>query len=86
MKKLNGAIIVNLAGGLGNQMFQYAAGRRLANVREAELLLYHTYSPVGHRVFMLDRLRVSYRLCTGKDAGGLRQPSRSRRRITVSVR
>jgi hypothetical protein len=32
-------IIVKLTGGLGNQMFQYAAGRRLAERHGAELLL-----------------------------------------------
>lgn len=32
-------IIVRLVGGLGNQMFQYAAGRRLAHVHQAELKL-----------------------------------------------
>jgi hypothetical protein len=32
-------IIVKLIGGLGNQLFQYAAGRRLAYVRKAQLKL-----------------------------------------------
>ena len=32
-------IIVKLLGGLGNQMFQYAAGRKLAHVRQVELKL-----------------------------------------------
>lgn len=32
-------VIVKLIGGLGNQLFQYAAGRRLAFVRRAELKL-----------------------------------------------
>src|SRR5512144_2583022 len=32
-------IIVKLSGGLGNQMFQYAAGRRLALVRSTTLKL-----------------------------------------------
>ena len=32
-------IIVRLMGGLGNQMFQYAAGRRLAHVRQVPLKL-----------------------------------------------
>lgn len=32
-------IVVRLCGGLGNQLFQYAAGRRLANARSAELML-----------------------------------------------
>src|SRR6266508_4636273 len=32
-------IIVKLTGGLGNQMFQYAAGRRLAHFRQTDLKL-----------------------------------------------
>jgi hypothetical protein len=32
-------ILVRLCGGLGNQLFQYAAGRRLAHARGAELVL-----------------------------------------------
>lgn len=32
-------IVVRLCGGLGNQLFQYAAGRRLANARCTELML-----------------------------------------------
>lgn len=32
-------IVVRLSGGLGNQLFQYAAGRRLAQRRQAELVL-----------------------------------------------
>jgi hypothetical protein len=36
-------IIVNLKGGLGNQMFQYAAGRRLAEIHKTELKLDHSF-------------------------------------------
>ena len=36
-------IIVKLMGGLGNQMFQYAAGRRLAHVHGTELRLDHSF-------------------------------------------
>ena len=32
-------IIVKLQGGLGNQMFQYAAGRQLATLNNTELIL-----------------------------------------------
>ena len=32
-------IIVKLSGGLGNQMFQYAAGRCLSEIHGVELLL-----------------------------------------------
>lgn len=36
-------IIVKLMGGLGNQMFQYALGRRLANLHNTELRLDHRF-------------------------------------------
>src|SRR4051812_36771472 len=39
----DGAIATLLMGGLGNQMFQYAAGRRLAIKRGAELVLDLSY-------------------------------------------
>jgi hypothetical protein len=41
-------IIVRLCGGLGNQLFQYAAGRRLSLERQAELVLdlsWYKYTP-----------------------------------------
>ena len=38
-------IIVTLMGGLGNQMFQYAAGRRLAHFRETELKMDLSWFP-----------------------------------------
>lgn len=40
-------IIVNLKGGLGNQMFQYAAGRRLAEACGTELKLDRTFLSKG---------------------------------------
>lgn len=36
---MKGLVVVHIMGGLGNQMFQYAAGRRLAYKRKAELKL-----------------------------------------------
>ncbi len=57
-------IIVRVKGGLGNQMFQYAAGLRLAQVRRVELKLdlsYYERPPRGStpRKFELDRLNIS---------------------------
>ena len=37
--KLNGVIVTRLEGGLGHQLFQYAAGRRLALARGVSLLI-----------------------------------------------
>ena len=54
-----GVIVVRMQGGLGNQMFGYAAGRRLALSREAPLVLDtswkvekgHAAKPFGLGVF-----------------------------------
>jgi hypothetical protein len=55
-------IRVNLAGGLGNQMFMYAAGRALAERTGGRLLLNRAAfrrDRVFKRVFLLDRFPVS---------------------------
>ncbi len=62
-------VIVNVIGGLGNQLFQYAAGRRLALKHNTELLLDSSgYGPVntdaatsaiGHRRLLLFDFRFS---------------------------
>lgn len=56
-------IIVKLMGGLGNQMFQYAAGRRLAHKHRTELRLDHSFLESGKQVatprdYELHHLRV----------------------------
>lgn len=58
-------IVVKLIGGLGNQMFQYAAGRALAQKHQTELLLDISWlnkDPEGHytkRRFELDAFNIS---------------------------
>jgi hypothetical protein len=57
-------IIVKLMGGLGNQMFQYAAARRLAWRHETELRLDLSFLESDQRVntpreFVLDKLRIN---------------------------
>ncbi len=57
-------IVVRVKGGLGNQMFQYAAGLRLARARQVELKLdlsYYERPPDGStpRKFELGRLNIS---------------------------
>lgn len=62
-------IIVRLSGGLGNQLFQYAAGRRLALKHGVELVLDLSYyrevqdraGKVAPRKFELDRFRIAAR-------------------------
>src|SRR5688572_7528026 len=82
-------IIVRMKGGLGNQLFQYAAGRRLAIHNDAELVIDdrtgferdHTY----RRKYMLDRFQIAGRLASHRDLlepfGRLR-----RRRVRLSSR
>jgi len=49
-------VITRLIGGLGNQMFQYAAVRRLAHVMEAELKLEISYFPINQHMVPIVRL------------------------------
>lgn len=55
-------IIVRLMGGLGNQMFQYAAGRRLAQVHKVPLCLDLSYFDHQTKFAPFDTHR-SYTLC-----------------------
>ncbi len=67
-------VIVRLTGGLGNQMFQYAAGRALADRLGAELLLdtrafehalaLHAYT---RRAYALAPFKLRARLATAAD-------------------
>ena len=70
-------------GGLGNQMFQYSTGRRLAERRGSELLLYLSkhYRKGTFRPFSLNRWAITARLASDKEAGGLARPSLTRRRL-----
>jgi len=53
-------IIMRLMGGLGNQMFQYALGRRLALDRNVPLKLYlNWYEKVDDRRYELDQLNIT---------------------------
>ena len=52
-------IVVRITGGLGNQMFQYALGRRLAEERNCRLLLDITHLDRDpHRRYRLDRYQT----------------------------
>jgi len=57
-------VIVRLSGGLGNQLFQYAAGRALVHARGARLLLDVSSYDNDHlgRQYRLDRFRTRARL------------------------
>jgi hypothetical protein len=59
------SVRVNVAGGLGNQMFMFAAGRALAARTESQLLVNasgFTRDYTYKRVFLLDRLPISARI------------------------
>ena len=75
-------VVAGITSGLGNQMFQYAAARRLAHVNGAELLLYiGKQRPGTHRVYGLHRFQTGGRIATAAEAGGLKRPGRMRRRL-----
>ena len=66
-------IVVRLCGGLGNQLFQYAAGRRLAYARQTELILdlrwyVHTPSVDTPRQFELDNYPIIARGANAREA------------------
>jgi len=61
-------LIVRLKGGLGNQLFCYAAARRLAMVNDAELVLDaitgFKYDHLYHRNYALGSFRIPVRMAT----------------------
>lgn len=62
-------IIVKLTGGLGNQLFQYAAGRSLSLRHNTELLIENSFylapsKKVTPRNYELDKFNINARLCT----------------------
>lgn len=73
-------IIVNLKGGLGNQMFQYALGRHLAVKNHTELKLttktLTAATAVGdiHRDFGLDAFALEQTMATDAEVATLKKP------------
>ncbi len=58
-------IIVRLRGGLGNQLFQYAAGKALAEHHRTELLVdLYTYSKHPYRKFELSKFNIDAKEAT----------------------
>ncbi|MEI6378640.1 MAG: alpha-1,2-fucosyltransferase [Candidatus Falkowbacteria bacterium] len=75
-------IVIKLAGGLGNQMFQYALGRHMSLINKTDLFFdlsffssKHNYAECDTRRFTLDNFRISGKEATGKQ---VRQLSTSR--------
>ncbi|MGA7324052.1 MAG: hypothetical protein WBX25_06130, partial [Rhodomicrobium sp.] len=83
MNSAGGYVVTAINGGLGNQMFQYAAGRRLAHINGKELLLYlgERYRPGSYRTYRLDRFQIAGRIATASEAGVLKKASRTRQRL-----
>jgi len=82
-------IIVELTGGLGNQMFQYAAGRALARRHNTTLKLdVSRYSaiPEGEtpREYQLDLLSISSERATDSDLANVSAPPKGIRRLWPS--
>jgi len=64
-------VVIRLVGGLGNQMFQYAAALALAMLQEKELLLdLSAFQAYQLRSYQLDRLRIPQDIYSGAALGG----------------
>ena len=72
-------IIVQLLGGLGNQMFQYAAGRSLAKSLGTHLKLdIFAYDPGLDRQFALDCFKMEYEIATKSEVRSLASSLKTR--------
>ncbi len=80
-------IVVRLLGGLGNQMFQYAAGRRAALVRQLPLVLDRSaFQPHSHRAYGLTGLQVEETFATPAQLREIHGPPRGPGRIGHRLR
>jgi hypothetical protein len=76
-------IILRISGGLGNQLFSYAAARRLALINNAELVIDNvsgfSYDTLYRRQYQLNHFNISCRIATSAER--LEPLSRLRRYI-----
>jgi hypothetical protein len=80
-------IVVRLLGGLGNQLFQYAAGRRLARARKCELKLDVTaFDEYRLRTYRLGNFSIAEKFATPEEIGSLRARGIRRAMLRVSPR
>lgn len=66
-------IIVKLFGGLGNQMFQYAAGRRLANLHNTDLKF--DFQGLNYKIkrnYALSIFNINEKFATSREIGNLK--------------
>lgn len=78
-------VIVRLIGGLGNQLFQYAAGRAIAQRHNVPLKLDTSrFEGTPQRKYALDNFRISASLATASEVRHLTgsNGNRARRRLT----
>lgn len=69
-------VITKLIGGLGNQMFQYAAGRALANKLDAKLKVDATaFKTYKLHAYGLDCFKAQIHFATEKEVNSFKQPS-----------
>jgi len=72
-------IIVKLMGGLGNQMFQYAAARRLSNVNNVPLKFdldwFEDHSTDIKREYELNIFNIQAEIATPDEIGNLKEPA-----------
>ncbi|MDT8316998.1 MAG: alpha-1,2-fucosyltransferase [bacterium] len=78
-------IIVKLMGGLGNQMFQYAAARRLAHFNNTSLKMDLNWFDNNHEVYtsreyVLDKFEIQADLAADEDIKALKVGKHERRR------
>lgn len=61
-------VIVRLFGGLGNQMFQYVAGRRLAHLRQVDLKLdLSWFESCGLRTYSLGNFNIRENIASAEE-------------------
>src|ERR1700742_631698 len=78
-------VIIEIKGGLGNQLFQYSVGRSLAlkknTILKVDTSFYndqtHEDYSLSHSRFALDELNVPYTLCTDAEKAALVERSRT---------
>jgi hypothetical protein len=67
-------IIARILGGLGNQLFQYAAGRRLALARQTQLKLdISSYQPFSMRQYLLKAFNLQAEIATAQDLAAVKR-------------
>jgi hypothetical protein len=83
-------IIVNMMGGLGNQMFQYAAARHLAVIHNTRLKIdaSHFYKQTANKehTFQLNCLNITSPQALGDEVSEYRPPGSTYRRIVNRIR